>query len=192
MRLVTRQQGRTNTTVVKLPNKMRVERGGITIVSNGSTVKMKRDGQTRTLPASMKGRITGQLWRSVPYLMANLDQEGLSVQAQGDTTMSGTSYRSVRVKPPTGTAYTLHLNAETMRPERMTLTQQNPRSGATVEVTQVFSDYTEVSGVMLPYTTQTTQSTSQGTRESTANVQTLEINVQPEARLFTLGDSGSK
>lgn len=192
MRLVTQQQGRTSTTVVELPNKMRVERGGITIVSNGSTVKMKRGGQTRTLPASMKGRITGQLWRSVPYLMANLDREGLSVQAQGDTTMSGTSYRSVRVKPPTGTAYTLHLNAETMRPERMTLTQQNPRSGATVEVTQVFSDYTEVSGVMLPYTTQTTQSTSQGTRESTANVQTLEINVQPEARLFTLGDSGSK
>ncbi len=192
MRIVTTQQGRTVRTVVELPDKMRVERGGITITSDGSTVKMQRGGQTRTLPSSMKGRITGQLWRSVPYLMASLDRDGLSVRAQGDTTISETTYRSVRVEPPSGTAYTLHLNAETMRPERMTLTQQNPRSGATVEVTQVFTDYKEVDGVMLPYTTQTTQDTGQKTRESTANIQELEINVEPEASLFTLGGSGSK
>jgi predicted Zn-dependent peptidase/outer membrane lipoprotein-sorting protein len=192
MRVESTQQGRTSTLLVALPNKMRVERGGITITSNGSTVMVRRGGQTQTLPSSMKGRITGQLWRSMPYLMANLDHEGLSLEARGDTTVSDTSYRRVRISPPTGTAYTLHLNAETLRPERMTLTQRNPRSGATVEVTQVFRNYQEVSGVRVPFTTNTTQSTSQGSRETTSNIQALTLNVDPKPSRFSLEGAGAQ
>jgi hypothetical protein len=140
----------------------------------------------------MKGRITGQLWRSVPYLMANLDHEGLRLEARGDTTMSDTPYRRVRVSPPAGTAYTLHLNAETLRPERMTLTQRNPRSGATVEVTQVFRNYQEVGGVRVPFTTHTTQSTPQGTRETTSTIQALELNVDPTPSRFSLEGGGAQ
>ena len=192
MRVVTKQQGSSSTLVVELPNKMRVERGGITITSDGSTVKMSRGGQTRTLPASMQGRITGQLWRSLPYLMANLDHQGLSFQAQEDTTIGGTPYKTVRVKPPAGSAYTLHLNAETMRPERLSLQQTNPRSGAMVRVTQTFSDFREVSGVMVPFATESVQSTSKGERTITSTIQELQINVDPEDALFTLGDSSSE
>jgi predicted Zn-dependent peptidase/outer membrane lipoprotein-sorting protein len=191
MRVVTQQQGQSSTLIVKLPNKMRVERGGLTIASDGQTVAMQKGGQTRTLPSSMQGRITGQLWRSVPYLMANLDHEDLSVEAAGDTTISGTTYRAVRVSPPAGSPYTLHLNAETMRPERLSLEQANPRTGATVQVTQTFQDYREVSGVQVPFATETVQSTSQGEQTISSTIQSLEINVDPADSRFTLGDSAS-
>jgi zinc protease len=192
MRVVTKQKGRTSTLIVELPNKMRVERGGITIASNGQTVKMQRGGKTRALPASVQGRITGQLWRSVPYLMANLDHDDLSFRAKADTTISGTTYKTVRVQPPSGTAFTLHLDAETMRPKRLSYEQTNPRSGATVGVTRTLSDFREVSGAMVPFTTKTVQSTSKGERTTTGNVQTLKINVNPEEGLFTLGGSSSE
>ena len=193
MRVVSKQQGRTSTVIVELPNKMRIERGGgMTITSDGSTVKMKRGGQTRTLPASVQGRITGQLWRSIPYLLANLDHDDLSLQAQADTTISGTTYKTVRVTPPAGSAYTLHLDAETMRPARLSLQQTNPRTGATVEVAQTFSDFREVSGVTVPFTTKTVQSTSKGERTITSTTQELEINIDPGDELFTLGDSSSE
>ena len=192
MRVVTQQQGQSSTLIVKLPNKMRVERGGLTIASDGQTVAMQKGGQTRTLPSSMQGRITGQLWRSVPYLMANLDHEDLSLEATGDTTISGTTYRAVRVSPPAGSPYTLHLNAETMRPERLSLEQANPRTGATVQVTQTFQDYREVSGVQVPFATETVQSTSQGEQTISSTIQSLEINVDPADSRFTLGDSASE
>jgi zinc protease len=192
MRVVTKQKGRTSTLIVELPNKMRVERGGITIASNGQTVKMQRGGKTRALPASVQGRITGQLWRSVPYLMANLDHDDLSFRAKADTTISGTTYKTVRVQPPSGTAFTLHLDAETMRPKRLSYEQTNPRSGATVGVTRTLSDFREVSGAMVPFTTKTVQSTSKGERTTTGNVQTLKINVNPKEGLFTLGGSSSE
>ena len=191
MRVVTQQQGQSSTLIVKLPDKMRVERGGLTIASDGQTVAMQKGGQTRTLPSSMKGRITGQLWRSVPYLMANLDHDNLSLEATGDTTISGTTYRAVRVSPPAGSPYTLHLNAETMRPERLSLEQANPRTGATVQVTQTFQDYREVSGVQVPFATETVQSTAQGEQTISSTIQSLEINVDPPDARFTLGDSAS-
>ncbi len=192
MRVVTKQQGQESTLIVKLPNKMRVERGGLTIASDGQTVTMQKGGQTRTLPSSMQGRITGQLWRSVPYLLANLDHEDLSVEAEGDTTISGTTYHAVRVSPPSGSPYTLHLNTETMRPERLSFEQTNPRSGATVEVTQTFTDYREVGGVRVPFATETVQSTAQGDQTLSATIQSLEVNVDPADELFTLGDSSSE
>jgi zinc protease len=192
MRVVTEQQGRTSTLVVELPNKMRVERGGMTITSSGQTVKMQRAGKTRTLPPSVQGRITGQLWQSVPYLMANLDHEDLSFQAQADTTIDGTTYKAVRADPPSGSAFTLHLNAETMRPERMTLEQKNPRSGAMIRVTKTFRDFREVDGMTVPFTTETVQSTSQGEKTITGTIQELEVNVDPEEDLFTLGNSSSE
>jgi len=194
MRVVSKQQGRKSTLLIALPNKMRVERGRLTIVSDGSTVKMKQGEKTKTLPASMTSRFTGQLWRNLPYLMANLDHDGLSFQAKGDTTLSGTSYKAVQVQPPAGSAYTLYLNAETMRPER--LAYETMQRGATVSVTGTLSDYRKVSGFMVPFKSKTTQTISKGgkTKEqtSTKTTQKVDVNVEPKSTLFTLGGSSSE
>jgi len=187
MRIVRKQGGREVTLVVALPNKMRVERGPMTIVTDGQTLKMKKGEQTRALPSSMMSRFTGQLWRDLTYLMANLDHDGLTFQAQGDTTVSGTTYQRVQVEPPTGSAYTLHLNAETMRPERMSFQQTNPRSGQTVSVTQQFANFREKKGVQVPFKTVT----NQGERTITSTIQSLTINADVSDDLFTLGSSSS-
>jgi predicted Zn-dependent peptidase/outer membrane lipoprotein-sorting protein len=183
MRVVTKQAGRTATLVVAFPDKMRVERGGLTIVTDGETVKMKKGQQTRTLPSSMKGRITAQLWRSLPYLMANLDRDGLSVTAQGEKTVDGTSYRAVRVDPPTGGGYTLYLDTETMQPRRMK--REATRRGKTTTVRQTFSDYREVQGMTVPFKTVT----KQGGRTINATVQNLKVNVDLTGDPFTLSAS---
>ena len=192
MRVVTNQQGNESTLVVKLPDQLRTElttpMGSITVVDDGETMTMQTPQGTRTAPPSARGQVKGQLWRSLPYLMANLDHEALSFRAQGDTTIADTTYRAVQVQPPSGTAYTLHLNAETMRPERLSFEQTNPRSGATVQVQQSFRDFREVGGVMLPYTTHTVQSTAQGEQEVTATIETIEINVDLAEDTFTLNE----
>ena len=193
MRVVTKQGGNESTLTVKLPDQLRTElstpMGQITVVDNGETMKMKTPRGTQTAPRPVRNQVTGQLWRSVPYLMANLDHEGLSFQAQGDTTLSGTSYQRVRVEPPAGSAFTLHLNAETMRPERLTLQTTNPRSGQTVRVTQTFSDFQEVSGVTLPYKTETVQAVGEKEQTVTATIQSLEMNVDLENGMFTMSSS---
>lgn len=193
MRVVTKQQGTESTLVVRLPNQLRTEvstaMGNITVVNDGETMKMKTPQGTRTAPPSARGQIMGQLWRSLPYLMANLDHNDLTVTAQGDTTVEGTSYQQARVKPPAGSEYTLYLSAETMRPERLMLEQTNPQTGQQVQVTQTFTDFREVSGVQLPFTTETVQSTGDSENTVTATIQSLDINADLEDGLFTLGSS---
>ena len=193
MRVVTKQQGTESTLVVRLPNQLRTEvstaMGNITVVNDGETMKMKTPQGTRTAPPSARGQIMGQLWRSLPYLMANLDHDGLTVTAQGDTTVEGTSYQQARVKPPAGSEYTLYLSAETMRPERLMLEQTNPQTGQQVQVTQTFTDFRTVSGVRLPFTTETVQSTGDSENTVTATIQSLDINADLEDGLFTLGSS---
>ena len=193
MRVVTEQQGNESTLVIRLPNQLRTElntaMGSITVVNDGETMKMKTPKGTRTAPPSVRSRIMGQLWRSVPYLMANLGHDGLTVTARGDTTMEETTYQVARVDPPAGSAYTLYLNAETMQPERLTLEQTNPRSGQQVRVTQTFADFREVSGVVLPFTTETVQSVGEKEKTITATIQSIDINVDLEDGLFTIDSS---
>ena len=184
MRVVTKQRGRTVTLVVALPNKLRVERGPMTIVSNGETAKMKRGGQTRTLPSSVQGRFEGQLWRDLTYLMSHLDHDGLTVQDQGSQTVEGTTYRAVKVLPPAGRAYTLYLEPESMRPARMSYqaqTRQGPKA-----TSSVYSNFKTVKGMAIPHKTVTYQD---GKKVATSRIQKISLNVDLETNLFTMGDS---
>lgn len=184
MRVVTKQGGRTITLVVALPNKLRIERGPITIVSNGETAKVKRGGQTRTLPSSVRGRIEGQLWRNLPYLMTSLDHEGLSVQDQGRKSVDGTSYRAVKVVPPVGSTYTLYLEPDSMRPARMSYqaqTRQGPKP-----TSSVYTNFKTVKGMAIPHETATYQN---GKQVATSVVQEISVNTNLKNGLFTMGDS---
>jgi len=193
MRVVTEQQGNESTLVVRLPNQLRTEintaMGSITVVNDGETMKMKTPKGTRTAPPSARGQILGQLWRSLPYLMANLDHEELTVTAEEDTTVEETRYQRIRVAPPVGQGYTLYLHAETMRPERLSFEQTNPRTGQQVSVTQSFTDFRDVSGVTLPFTTETVQSTGEKENTLTATIQSFDFNVDLKDGLFTLDSS---
>jgi outer membrane lipoprotein-sorting protein len=184
MRVVTNQGGREITLVVALPNKLRVERGPMTIVTNGETAKMKRGGQTRTLPSSVQGRFEGQLWRDLTYLMSNLDHEDLTAQDQGTESVEGTTYRAVKVTPPAGSAYTLYLEPESMRPARMSYqaqTRQGPKS-----TTSVYSNFKTVKGMAIPHKTVTYQDEKQ---VATSTIQKISINANLESNLFTMGSS---
>jgi len=55
-----------------------------------------------------------------------------------------------------------------------------------VQVTQAFSDYREVAGMMVPYKTVTTQAMGEQEQTVESTIQTLEVNVDLEEGLFTL------
>jgi predicted Zn-dependent peptidase len=189
MRVVTERGGNSNTLVVSLPDRVRAEQstpqGTMTVVSDGQSIKMQMGGRTRTLPASARGQVLGQLWRSVPYLMVNLEEEGLSAEATGTETVDGTEYRTVEVSPPVGSAFTLYLNPDTMRPARLKSDVQGQQG--TVTVVQEFSDYRSVSGVTVPFQQVVYQN---GSKAGEATVQSFEVNTTLEDGLFTIG-SGS-
>jgi predicted Zn-dependent peptidase/outer membrane lipoprotein-sorting protein len=153
----------------------------ITIVDDGESMTLQSPQGTRPAPAQVRSQINNQVWRDLTYLMANLDDELLAFQAQGTTEVDGTTYEAVRVTPPNGSAFTLYLDPDSMRPARMTYqaqTQQGPQ-----EQTSVFNDYQDVSGVMVPFETVTYQG---GEQRGTTTVSDLTINADLEDGLFAL------
>jgi len=190
MRMVTTQQSNESTLIVQLPNRLRTEvntaMGSLTVVDDGETMQMETPQGTRTAPPQVREQIRAQLWRSLPYLLTNLDHEELSFQEAGEETVEETTYRVLRVDPPAGPSYTLYLDPNTQRPERLTFEQANPQTGATITAKQTFTDFQEVEGVRLPFTTDVVQSTSQGEQTSTATIETIEFNVDLGEETFSL------
>ena len=190
MRMETQQQGNTSTLVVRLPSELRTDlntpMGKLTVVDNGESMMLKTPQGTQPAPPQVRSQINGQLWRSLPYLMARLENEDLSFEQQGETTVDGTTYQSVRVSPPAGDAYTLHLDPETQRPARLTLETMNPQTGQQVQITQTFADYREVDGVSVPFKTVTTQAMGEQEQTTEATVQNFEINVDLEDGFFAV------
>ena len=174
-----------------LPDKFFVKRampqGTIEIVINGDQGQMKTPRGTRSMPPSLLNRVRGQLWRDLTYLMGNLDREDLSAQDLGTKTVQDTSYRAVKVSPPTGSSFTLYLDPDTMRPARMSF-QARTRQGPTPS-TAVYRNYETVNGMAIPHETVTYQD---GEKSATTTIQSVSVNVDLAADLFTLDQASSE
>ncbi len=174
-----------------LPDKFFVRRampqGTIEIAINGDQGQMKTPRGTRSMPSSLLNRVKGQLWRDLTYLMSNLDREGLSAQDLGTKTVEDTSYRAVKVSPPTGSSFTLYLDPDTMRPARMSF-QAQTRQGPTPS-TAVYRNYKTVNGMAIPHETVTYQD---GEKSATTTIQSISVNVDLAADLFTLDQASSE
>ena len=174
-----------------LPDKFFVRRampqGTIEIAIDGDQGQMKTPRGTRSMPSSLLNRVKGQLWRDLTYLMSNLDREGLTAQDLGTETVQDTSYRAVKVSPPTGSSFTLYLDPDTMRPARMSF-QARTRQGPTPS-TAVYRNYKTVNGMAIPYETVTYQD---GEKSATTTIQSVSVNVDLAADLFTLDQASSE
>ena len=174
-----------------LPDKFFVRRampqGTIEIAIDGDQGQMKTPRGTRSMPSSLLNRVKGQLWRDLTYLMSNLDREGLTAQDLGTETVQDTSYRAVKVSPPTGSSFTLYLDPDTMRPARMSF-QARTRQGPTPS-TAVYRNYKTVNGMAIPYETVTYQD---GEKSATTTIQSISVNVDLAADLFTLDQASSE
>ena len=190
MRMVTQQQGNTSTLVVNFPDQLRTDistpMGELTVIDDGQSMQLRTPQGVQSAPPQLRGQISSQLWRTLPYLMARIDHDDLSFESQGEEAMDGTTYQTVRVQPPAGDAFTLYLDASTQRPQRISFQTINPQTGQQVQITQTFSDYRDVSGVTVPFKTVTAQ--AMGEREQTveATVQNVEINTDLAEGIFTL------
>ncbi|MFB6248409.1 MAG: insulinase family protein [Salinibacter sp.] len=174
-----------------LPDKAYIKRampqGTIEITINGQQGQMTTPRGTRSMPSSLLKRVKSQFWRDLTYLMSNLDREGLSAQDLGTKTVADTSYRAVKVSPPTGNGFTLYLDPDTMRPARMSFqaqTRQGPKPS-----TAVYRNYKTVNGMAIPHETITYQD---GKKTATTTIQSISVNVDLATDLFTLDQASSE
>jgi predicted Zn-dependent peptidase/outer membrane lipoprotein-sorting protein len=178
-----------STLLVSLPNQLRVEQTlpngmQITIADDGDQMMLKTPRGTQQAPPQIRKQAAGSLWRSLPYLMANLDDEDLSVQSLGAKTVDGTAYEAVKVTPPAGNPLTLYLDPDSHRPQRMDYTQmtrQGPKSQ-----TDVYSDFQTHNGIALPHTTTTYRD---GQTHATTTVQSVTINPDLTKATFQLSSA---
>ncbi|PSQ81069.1 MAG: insulinase family protein [Bacteroidetes bacterium QS_8_68_15] len=147
-------------------------RGTVTIIDDGEQAFIKTPRGTQPAPPQVRKQFLGGLQRNFSYLMTQPGE--LEVSDQGTQTVEGTELRALRVTPPGGNAFTLMVDPETMMPARMSFQGQNPQTGQSFEATNVFSDYREKSGVMVPYTTTTYRG---GEEAATTTVTGFETNV---------------
>jgi outer membrane lipoprotein-sorting protein len=174
------------------PDKFYIERstpqGTVEVTINGDQGQMKTPRGTQPMPSSMLTQVKGQLWRDLTYLMSNLDREGLSAQDVGTETVEDTTYRAVEVSPPSGNAFTLYLDPESMRPARMSF-QAQTRQGPTPS-TAVYRDYRSVEGMAIPHTTVTYRD---GEKAATTTIQEVTVNTDVSADRFAVeGESGQE
>lgn len=174
--VVQTQQGEQTISVVQLislPAQFRIEQtlpNGVTVVmaDDGETLRMRTPQGVQQAPAQVRTQVQSAIWRSLPFLMANLDHQDLSVEGRGTETVDGTEYRTVRVNPPGGEPFTLYLDSETYRPRRMDytqVTQQGP-----VSRTDVYESYVTENGISLPEETVTHQDETQQGRSTLTSV----------------------
>ncbi|MFB6231027.1 MAG: M16 family metallopeptidase [Salinibacter sp.] len=179
------------TMVQAFPDQVRAEiktpRGKMIMMVDGDSGTMKMGGRSRSMPSKRIKQQKASLWRSVPYLMANIDHEGLVVQDQGTKTVKGTTYKALKVSPPVGDPYTLYLKPESMRPARLSYTattRKGPKDAASV-----FKKYKKVSGVMIPHKTVTYQG---GKKAAEVTLKTVTINADLGEGLFSTSATSSK
>ncbi len=173
--------------VASLPDQFRIEQetpmGNMTIVLDGDQAMAETPQGTQQLPPSVAQQIKNSLWRDVGYLMMNADDEALQVQSLGTEEIEGQTYEALRITPPAGSAFTLYVDPETMRPARMSYQGTNPQTGVPFDATDVYSNYQETGGITIPYTTTTYRG---GEEAGSSTVQEFTINPDLEDGLFTL------
>ncbi len=181
------EQTLQNTLVVALPNQLRVEQTlpngmQVTIADDGDKMMLKTPRGTQQAPPQLRKQAAGSLWRSLPYLMANLDDEDLQTQYVGMEIVEATEYEAVKVTPPNGNALTLYLDPESHQPARMDytgMTQQGPKAR-----TDVFADFQSHDGILIPHSTTTYQD---GQEQSTSTITSVTINADVNEAAFELG-----
>ncbi|MEL6614400.1 MAG: insulinase family protein, partial [Bacteroidota bacterium] len=142
-------------------DKIRVEQatpvGNILLQLDGSTATLSVGGATQPTGPGFASTIRSQLLFSLPYLMAF--PEGLEVARMADTE---DGFAVLRITASGVVAPYDLIVGEDGKPARIESTQ--PGQTGPVRLVYAFSDYREVGGVMLPFTTvQTTDGEDAGT-----------------------------
>ena len=162
-------------------------RGEIVMLVNGDKGVQKMGSRSRSMSGQKVEEQKAQLWRSIPYLMANLDREGLTVQDQGTTTVEGTTYQTLKVAPPVGSPYTLYVQPESLRPARLSYTATT-RKGPK-DASSILSGYKSVSGLQIPHETVTYHD---GEKVAETVVSTVTVNPDVEPSLFEVDGTSKK
>ena len=176
------------TQLMALPGRFLLEQN----LPNGMTIVMADDGETlrvqtpqgvQQAPAQIRRQVQGSLWWSLPYLMANLDDERIQIEHLGTETVEGTEYEAVKVTPPgMAEAITIYMDPGTHRPQRMDYTQMTQQGPASR--TDVYEDYMASGGISLPETTITYQG---GSEQATTTLTSVTVNGDVPDDRFTLG-----
>ncbi|MEM7585560.1 MAG: pitrilysin family protein [Acidobacteriota bacterium] len=150
-------QVKAKATIV-LPDRMRWEMvmpfGTMVQVLNGDDSFAQTPGGTGPLPAAQRADLKKTLRRLLPVLLKHHDAEGFEAVAAGSGDVDGTAVEKVQVTLD-GEVNTLAIDPESGRVLSLEYAGTN-MMGARGQIVQRYSDYREVDGLTLPFSSVTT------------------------------------
>ncbi len=156
----------------KMLNKMITPMGEMVQGYDGRVFWMKTPQGVQELPASQRNELDSSFFRETLWLLQNFESGSLTVQALGPAEVDGKPSEGVAVGDPARKFQVkLYLDAKTNLPLKKVYTAA--LMGPPGEVEEIYSDYREVSGLMLPFKTVILQS---GKKRAEQAVTELKIN----------------
>lgn len=163
---------------------MRTPMGNMTQILNADEAWVTSARGTMPAPQQMKQQMQANLWRNIAYLFAHSDSAGVTVQYLGSEDVEGTRCEVIQVTPQGVKPTKLYLDAKTLRPTMMRYQGTN-MAGAPVSSEERFSDFREVSGVMLPFGSVTYQD---GRKAQESRASEIKINVDVDGSQFEVDE----
>ena len=170
---------------IALPDRMRWEVmlpfGSMVQVLNGEKSFGQSPQGTGPLPAAQRAQLEKNLRRLAPVLLQHRGAESFKAVATGAGEVDGTKVEMVHVELE-GDTNTVGIDPETGRILSISYRGQS-FTGAPGELKQVFSDFRDVDGLMLPFASVTTFN---GEPMLTGTVESTEVDVALEDSAFTM------
>ena len=157
--------------------------GEVQITMNGERMELTSPQGTMAAPPPLERQIRSGLWRDPVYLLAHRDR--IEVQHVGEEDVDGRPADVLLVTPPDGEAepFRLFVDQETKQPLQLTY-QGMSMQGAPVQSRDVFADYEEAGGVMIPHRLVQYQD---GQKAQETELTDVQINPELEEGTFEIG-----
>ncbi len=145
----------TVTETIQLPDKtkqvMQLQNGTRIQVLNGKDSWKQIGDEFSALSALEQREMERGLFRDVINLLKYYDSPGYRIEYLNRESIGGDTFHILQVKNITNDYFSIHINAETFLVHKKTYQGAAEAGLATIE--EVYSNYREVEGVMIPYRT---------------------------------------
>ncbi len=170
--------------IMMMPNKVSqsitLPMGTMTQIYNEGKAWLVTPNGANPAPDVLKEEIQSDLWRNIQYLYAQMDQEGLDIQALDPETVEEHECKVLLIDPANAKSLKLFLDAETFLPLKMSYKSVGMQ-GAPVDTEELLSDYREINGIKLPFHTLIFQD---GKKAMEYEMKSVELNPEVDESIF--------
>lgn len=144
------------TETTQLPDKtkqvMVVEQGVRILVLNGAASWQKIKSEIQALSPAQKREMQRGLFQNMFNVFKNYERDELRIEYFGEESVAGIKQHILRIKNATGDYFNIYVDAQTFLIAKKTY-QGTSALGLAI-LAEIYSDYREIDGIMLPFRTE--------------------------------------